>query len=144
MLQEKQVDQTTKSTDSQQEADITDTPRTEASEDTASSSAAVASQGQASGTESQSPPSKPLIRRRGALRQQEYRDDRVLRWIFLCFPPVRDLGLTEYVQQSIKDVTNDTELFEAMQREYRMKRGSTRFFRLEGVKEIKFIQVTPS
>ena len=137
-----QIEGVTKFGDGQQEADITEAPRAESAEEARGSSEAGQDQGNTSGAKPAKPPPKPANRRRGAPKQKDYRDDKILRWIFLCFPPVRDLGLTGYVHQSVDDIDNDTELFEAMQRTYREKRGSARFFKLEGVREIKFIQVT--
>ena len=136
-----QIESATKIAGGQEEVDITEALRAEPTEEAAGSSEAAPNQGKASGAVYPKLPPKPANRRRGAPKQQEYRDDKISRWIFLCFPPVRDPGLTGYVHQSIDDVDNDTELFEAMQRKYREKRGAARFFKLEGVREIKFIQV---
>ncbi|MCJ1435834.1 hypothetical protein MMC27_005210 [Xylographa pallens] len=135
-----QIEAVTEFASGQQEADITEALRAKPTEEATGSSEAAHDQGKAFGAKPPRAPFKPAKRRRGAPKQKEHRDDRISRWIFLCFPPVRDLGLTRYVHQSIDDVDNDTELFEAMQRKYRENRGSARFLRLEGVREIKFIQ----
>ncbi|MCJ1416072.1 hypothetical protein MMC32_002407 [Xylographa parallela] len=135
-----QIEAVTKFASGQQEADITEALRANPTEEATGSSDAAQDQGNDFGAKSPRAPVESAKRRRGAPKQKEYRDDKISRWILLCFPPVRDLGLTGYVHESIDDVENDTELFQAMQRIYRETRGSARFFRLEGVREIKFIQ----
>jgi hypothetical protein len=126
-----------------QEVDITDAPRAEPAGEAADSVSPGTARGAASGVDMPVPSPNIANKRRHVPEQRQPDPVKVSKWVFLCFPPLRS-GLTEYEHQPIHDVDNDTQLFEAMQSKYKAKRGRSRFFRLEGLKEIKFIQVNLS